>query len=181
MKTLIIAAVTTLTLLSATGAPVAAQTPETTIVADGPDGRARARALIRIGEDGIARENDAALNAYFSPDFRFHGPEGDTDLNGLKASFAGLRAAFSSFQVRREMIVVQGAHVASRTIMTGVFTRPFRSSHGVIQPTGQPMRRELINIFRYDAQGRLAEEWVQYDPAAFMRQLGVEPAPVTRR
>lgn len=157
------------------------QAPETTIVADGEGGRARARALIRIGEDGIARENDAALNAYFSADFRFHGPEGDTDLNGLKAAFAAMRAAFSNLQVRREMIVVQGNYIASRTSMTGMFTHPFPSSNGIVQPTGKPMTRDLINIFRFDAQGRLAEEWVQYDSVAFLRQLGLEPVPNAKR
>ena len=162
-------------------ATAATQAPETTIIADGEGGRARAQALIRIGEDGIARENDAALNAYFSEDFRFHGPEGDTDLNGLKATFAAMRVAFSNFQVRREMIIVQGDYVASRTSMTGMFTHPLSSPKGIIQPTGKPMTRNLINIFRFDAQGRLAEEWVQYDSVAFMRQLGLEPVPNAKR
>lgn len=175
MKHILVAAALMLPVPQA--ATAATQAPETTIVADGEGGRARARALIRIGEDGIARENDAALDAYFSGDFRFHGPEGDTDLDGLKAAFAAMRAAFSEFQVRREMIIVQGDYIASRTSMTGVFTHPFSSPNGVIQPTGKPMARDLTNIFRFDAQGRLAEEWVQYDSVAFMRQLGLEPAP----
>jgi hypothetical protein len=33
---------------------------------------------------------------------------------------------------------------------------------------------ELINIFRYDDQGRLAEEWVQTDNRSRLRQLGAE-------
>src|SRR5580698_6761395 len=34
-----------------------------------------AEELIRVGEDGIAKENDAALNAYFAPNYLFHGPQ----------------------------------------------------------------------------------------------------------
>jgi hypothetical protein len=33
---------------------------------------------------------------------------------------------------------------------------------------------ELMNIFRYDDQGRLAEEWVQTDNRSRLRQLGAE-------
>lgn len=33
-----------------------------------------ARDLIRVGDEAIAREDDAALRAYFSEDYVFHGP-----------------------------------------------------------------------------------------------------------
>ena len=33
-----------------------------------------ARDLIRIGDEAIAREDDAALRAYFAQDYVFHGP-----------------------------------------------------------------------------------------------------------
>jgi hypothetical protein len=36
-----------------------------------------ARELIRIGDEAIAREDDAALRAYFAEDYVFHGPGGD--------------------------------------------------------------------------------------------------------
>ena len=37
----------------------------------------------------------------------------------------------------------------------------------------------MINMFRYDEDDKLAEEWVQYDNLEWMRQLGVTltPAP----
>jgi hypothetical protein len=31
----------------------------------------------------------------------------------------------------------------------------------------------VINLFRYDADGRLAEEWVQTDYRSFLTKLGV--------
>ena len=37
--------------------------------ADDPSLSERARALIRIGETAIAKENDAALDAFFASDF----------------------------------------------------------------------------------------------------------------
>lgn len=47
------------------------RTDETNSSADDTTLSHRARALIRIGEDGIARENRAAFEAFFHPKFRF--------------------------------------------------------------------------------------------------------------
>lgn len=135
---------------------------------------ARARALIRIGNDGIARENEPAMLAFFHPDFRFHGPGGtELDREKLWDHFARCRAAFDDFTVTRQAIVSDGAeYAASRTRFAGRFVRPFIGSpEGRIEPNGKPFEYRVINIFRYAPDGRLAEEWVQYDAAAFSAQL----------
>lgn len=138
----------------------------------------RARGLVRIGEDGIARANDRALDAYFAKDFVYHGPGGGMNYEQLKANFAAMRAAFSGFAVERPVIIVKGDMVSARTTMTGTFTEPFSvAPYGVLAPTGRPIKLELINIFRYDANGKLAEEWVQSDRLDFLRQLGLELRP----
>ena len=55
-----------------------------------------ARDLIRIGEDAIARENNAKLRDYFAADYVFHGPGGDLSFDELSAYFASLRGAFNN-------------------------------------------------------------------------------------
>jgi hypothetical protein len=45
---------------------------------------------------------------------------------------------------------------------------------GTLPPDGAHVVFELINIFRYDDQGRLAEEWVQTDNRSRLRQPGAE-------
>lgn len=45
---------------------------------------------------------------------------------------------------------------------------------GPLPPNGNRVVFELMNIFRYDDQGRLAEEWVQTDNRSRLRQLGAE-------
>lgn len=86
-----------------------------------------------------------------------------------------MRAAFEGFSCERRTIVSEGAYIGSRTCMSGRFTAPFAASPiGAIAPNGQPMRLELINVFRYHQNGQLAEEWVQYDNVGFLRQLGVD-------
>jgi predicted ester cyclase len=141
------------------------------------DPKALADELVRIGREAIARENDAELDAYFAADFVFHGPQGDASLDDLKGIWSEMREAWTGFSCERDAILVQGNWVAARTRMEGVFERPYSNTPvGVVQPTGRPVKLELINFFRYDADGRLAEEWAQYDNLGLLRQLGVELA-----
>jgi len=131
--------------------------------------------LVRVGELELTGEDEAKVDSYFAPDFVFHGPDGaEMDYQGLKAYFASMRAAFDDLTITRGIIVVEGDHVACQTTMVGTFMREFtRSPVGPIPPNGSRVVFELINIFRYDDRGRLAEEWVQTDNRSRLRQLGV--------
>ena len=49
--------------------------------------------------------------------------------------------------------------------MAGRFDKEFAYTPiGTVQPNGQHVQWELINIFRYTDDGRLVEEWVQTTP-----------------
>jgi predicted ester cyclase len=133
-----------------------------------------ARDLIRIGNEAIAREDDAALRAYFTEDYVFHGPGGDLSFDQLRAYFASLRAAFSDLRLVREQIIVDGNFLAARTTFSGDFTGVFTYSPiGPVQPTGQHLEWEVIGTFRFDDEGLAAEEWVQTDYRSFLTKLGV--------
>lgn len=141
----------------------------------------RARALVRIGQEAIARENPTALREYFRTDFRFHGPGGDMGFSELETFFGQMRAAFTGYYCERYEIVSSGPLIGCRTEMGGVFRAPFDATpYGTVQPHGERVTLTLINMFRYDDDGKLAEEWVQYDTIAWMRQLGVELVPRSR-
>jgi len=133
-----------------------------------------ARDLIRIGDEAIAREDDAALRAYFAEGYVFHGPSGDLSFDELSAYFASLRAAFSDLRLVREQIIADGNFLAARTTFSGDFTGVFTYSPiGPVEPTGQHLEWEVLGTFRYDDHGRLAEEWVQTDYRSFLAKLGV--------
>ena len=133
-----------------------------------------ARDLIRIGDEAIAREDDAKLRDYFAADYVFHGPGSELSFAELSAYFASLRAGFSNLRLVREQIVVDGDFLAARTTFSGDFTGVFAYSPiGPVEPTGQHLEWEVIGMFRYDARGRLAEEWVQTDYRSFLTKLGV--------
>ncbi|HZD84622.1 MAG TPA: ester cyclase family protein [Gemmatimonadaceae bacterium] len=155
----------------ASGRETASGTGSTTKVSsDGP----LARGLIRIGEEAIERENDAAYDAYFAESYVLHGPLGDMTRDELKRYFASLRAAFSNFRITRERILTDGKWLAARNTMSGTFDHFFEMSPiGAVQPNGRHVRFEVINLFHYDDKGRLLEEWVQVDNLGLLRQLGV--------
>jgi predicted ester cyclase len=133
-----------------------------------------ARDLIRIGDHAIAQEDEVALRAYFAEDYVFHGPNGDLEFDQLRNYFASLRVAFSNLRLVREQIVVEGNFLAARTTFSGDFTSTFTYSPiGPVEPSGRHIEWELIGIFRYDGDGRLAEEWVQTDYRSFLKKLGV--------
>jgi predicted ester cyclase len=132
--------------------------------------------LVRIGQLELTGEDEAEVDAYFAPDFTFHGPDGaETDYAGLKGYFASLRGAFDDLTISRGIVVVERDYVACQTTIRGTFVREFTQSPvGPLPPNGAKVVFELINIFRYDDQGRLAEEWVQTDNRGRLRQLGAE-------
>jgi predicted ester cyclase len=133
-----------------------------------------AHGLIRIGDEAIARENDATLRAYFAPDYVLHGPNGDQTFDQLRTYFASLRAAFTNLRLVREQIIVEDNFLAARTTFSGDFTGVFtRSPVGPVEPTGRHIEWEVMGIFRYDDKGQLAEEWVQTDYRGLLTQLGV--------
>jgi predicted ester cyclase len=133
-----------------------------------------AQGLIRIGDEAIANEDDAKLRDYFAEDYVFRGPGGDLAFHELRSFFASLRSAFSGLRIVREQIIADGDFLAARTMFSGDFTDVFMYSPiGPVEPTGEHVEWEVIGTFRYDDDGRLAEEWVQTDYRSFLSKLGV--------
>ena len=94
--------------------------------------------LVRIGEKEMTGEDEAEVDAYFAPDFRFHGPDGrEWDYQGLKGYFGALRAAFDGLTITRGIVIVEGNYVACQTSIAGRFVREFTHSPvGPLPPTG---------------------------------------------
>jgi predicted ester cyclase len=133
--------------------------------------------LVRAGELEVSGEDQAEADTYFATEeFRFHGPDGfDADYAGLTSYFASIRAAFDDRSIHRGIMIVEGRYVACQTWIEGTFAREFtRSPAGPLPPNGQRVVWDLMNIFRFDDVGRLAEEWVRTDYRSFLRRLGAE-------
>lgn len=138
-----------------------------------PDRDSLANGLVSIGEDAIARSNDALLDAYYTDDYKLHSPAGAFNRDEIKAYFAALRESFTGFTISRAQILVDGNLVSARTVMAGRFDKEFAFTPiGTVPPNGRQVQWELINIFRFTDESRLVEEWVQTDTYGFLRQLG---------
>jgi predicted ester cyclase len=135
--------------------------------------------LIRAGELEVSGEDQVETDTYFDVDgFTFHGPDGfEADYAGLTDYFGAVREAFDDRTIRRGVIVSEGDWMACQTWIEGTFVRPFtQSPAGTIQPNGTRVIFDLLNLFRFDDQGRLVEEHVRTDYRSFLRQLGAEGA-----
>ena len=133
--------------------------------------------LVRAGELQVSGENPAELATYFDTEkFRFHGPDGfDAEFAGLDAYFASVREAFDDRSIRRGIVVAEGDRIACQTWIEGAFVHDFaQSPAGPLPPTGKHVVFDMINIFHFDDQGRIAEEWVRIDNRSLLRQLGLE-------
>jgi predicted ester cyclase len=131
--------------------------------------------LIRAGELMVSGENQAEVDSCFdTAQFRFHGPEGgDADYSGLMGYFAAIRAAFNDRSIRRGIIVAEGNYIACQTWIEGTFVREFTHSPvGPLSPNGRRVTWDLMNFFRLDDQGRIAEEWARTNSGNFLHQLG---------
>ncbi|TDB77095.1 hypothetical protein E1264_37745 [Actinomadura sp. KC216] len=135
--------------------------------------------LVRAGELEVSGEDPAEAASYFDTErFRFHGPDGfESGFDGLNDYFAAVREAFGDRSIRRGIVVAEGDHLACQTWIEGTFVRAFtRSPAGTLPPNGERVVFDLINIFRFDGQGRIIEEWVRTDNRSLLRQLGAEAA-----
>jgi len=138
-----------------------------------PDRDGLANGLVSIGEEAVAKSNDASFYDYYTDDYQLHSPAGNFNRDEIREYFAALRDSFTDFTISRAQVLVDGNFVTARTVMAGRFDKEFAYTPiGTVQPNGQQVQWELINIFRYTDEGRLIEEWVQTDTYDFLRQLG---------
>jgi predicted ester cyclase len=147
--------------------------------------------LIKAGELEVLGGDQVETDSYFDTEqFRFHEPGSfEADYGGLTNYFKSIRGAFDDRSIRRGIIFVEGKYVACQTWIEGQFVREFtQSPAGPLPPNGERVVWDLSNIFRFDDEGRLVEEWVWTDYRSFLRQLGADggrshpshPAPSVR-
>ena len=111
-------------------------------------------------------------------DIVVHYPDGST-TTGLAPHLDRLRPQFAfapDTRIREHPLrLADGNMTAVQGIMEGTFSRPMDLGNGrVAQPTGKRFRLEMVTIGRWE-DGLMKEEWLYWDNAAFMSQIGVAP------
>lgn len=114
-----------------------------------------------------------ALDELISEDYVSYDPalpEPVRGRDGLRALVEGYRAAFGGLNVRVEDQVAEGDKVVTRWTATGSHDGELFG----VAPTGKDLEVTGISIERLK-DGRVVEDWTNWDALGLMRQLGVVP------
>jgi steroid delta-isomerase-like uncharacterized protein len=136
---------------------------------------ANAANVRRILEETWTQGNLSLLDELCAPDCVEHDLSTHEELYGLDASkerIRGYRAAMPDLHVTIDDIIASGDRVVTRWRASGTNEGELMGN----PPTHRHAEFSGISIDRFDADGRLAETWDQWDVMSFMQQLGIAPA-----
>jgi steroid delta-isomerase-like uncharacterized protein len=91
---------------------------------------------------------------------------------GVVAFFRMQRAAFPDMHMHVEDVLVDGDRAVARVRYTGTNRGDFMGTPA----TGKRVDVNLIDMFAFDAGGRIREHWGVMDQLAMMQQLGLVPS-----
>ena len=132
--------------------------------------------LYQIVDEGVTPGDFELVSSLLADDYVIHSPLGDLDAEGLNAFLGALRTSLTDFEMVRDQVIVEGEFAATRSTITGTFDVEFPSPMGVLPPNNQPITIVIVNMFRFDDEGLIAEEWAQFDALGFFTQLGAFPS-----
>ncbi|MBN2133304.1 MAG: ester cyclase [Sedimentisphaerales bacterium] len=120
------------------------------------------------GQLAVVDECVAAGYVYHEPALgEVHGPE------GLKQTIMAYRTAYPDLQFTIEDLIAEGDLVALRWSAAGTQKGELMG----IPATGLATTTVGINLARFDADGKIVEEWCSWDVLGLMQQLGVAAPP----
>jgi steroid delta-isomerase-like uncharacterized protein len=100
-------------------------------------------------------------------------PDAPATLEGLKAMFLAMWAAFPDVSVEPLHILVDDDLCAVNLRLTGTHRGEFLG----IPATGRAIDVHAMTFLRLGADGRVTERWQRLDEVGLLRQLGAMPAP----
>ena len=126
------------------------------------------RALVRAYYEAVyGRHDPDAADAYLDPAFVSAGPGGSMDLATHRAALAASFAALPDLDLVIEEQVAEGGAVVTRWRATATHGGPLFG----IPATGKPVVASAIHV-HHVADGRITDQWEQFDALGVLRQLG---------
>lgn len=124
-------------------------------------------------EDVINDANTDILDELFAVDYIGHLPASETTWPNLSISSYNelpilLHRAIPDIRVTPEIVVAEGDLLAMRAVLTGTFQSELYN----ISPTGAPVEVVFTVMYRFNDEGKIAEEWLEFDTLAFAQQFG---------
>lgn len=125
-------------------------------------------------EGGWNGGNLALVDELYTTDYMIHDPQ-TPDFPGGQTAFkqfvTNLRTGFPDIHVTIEDVIAEGDQVVWRWHITGTHDGNLMG----IPPTGRPISITGIVISRF-ANGKWAEDYVNWDTLGMLQQIGVVPA-----
>ena len=120
-----------------------------------------------------SRGDPEAIENHYTSDYVWHGPGGQ-EVRGhgeLRQTMEAFRSALPDLSLENQHLVAEGDMVASRWTASGTHNGDFMGT----APTGKTVRMTLTIITRF-VDGKLAEEWEDFDQYLMLQQIGALPA-----
>ena len=128
----------------------------------------------RFIEEVWNKGNLAVLDEIAAPDLDLHFmPPG---LEIMKRFMMSYREAFPDVSITIEDLFAEGDRTVARLRMSGTHRGPYLTPFKtLILPTGKTFSIQIIDIWRFNANGKWAECWSGFDRLGQLQQLGVIP------
>ncbi len=137
------------------------------------ENKALARRSWQIVTQGSLDTLQDALAEVYAEEFVMHEPDEDVlGIEGLTRFVSMIRAGFPDLRVMLEDAIAEGEKVVSRWIAQGTHQGELMG----IAPTGNRVTITGITIHRIE-DGKIVEEWENWDALGMMQQLGAIPSP----
>jgi len=138
--------------------------------------RPNERTIQRLVDEVLNDGNTEVLSEIFAPGYMGHLPASETTWPSLTVESYNelailLRNAIPDIRVIPEIVISDGEWVAMRAVLQGTFESEFYD----LSPTRQPINLVFTILYRFNDEGKIVEEWLEYDTLAFAQQFGVVP------
>ena len=124
----------------------------------------------KLFEVALNQDNWAVYNEIHSKNFIAHAGRNSADLAGDLQYAKAWRQAFPDGQYSIDRVIAEGDFVVVQFTGRGTNTGPW---HGM-PATGKPVEIPGIGIYRI-VEGKIVEEWVEYNMLSIYKQLGLAP------
>jgi steroid delta-isomerase-like uncharacterized protein len=125
----------------------------------------------RIREELVPAHNLAALDELYTEDYVYHGIPMLGERKGRSAfrdMMAGFLAALPDLRENVSEQVAENDRVVTLLVGSGTHSGPLLGIPG----TGRRINWSGVVISRFATDGRIAEEWVEFDALSLLQQLG---------
>jgi steroid delta-isomerase-like uncharacterized protein len=119
------------------------------------------------------------IDALCAPGFVRHYVDVYEDIVGIDAYkkwVTDIRSSFPDFTITIDETIFTNDKIVVKATATGTNTGPLRTPMGELLPTGKKIRFRLADIIQL-ADGQITEEWIYYNQAPVLLQLGFTLTP----